>query len=984
MVVNDASSVVARARAEYLAGNTVAARQLLEAQPHLDLDAAALLALCWVRQVLSDRPHGACVDAPVLQNALALPFAEPRLEGERQFALGWLHWLAGDFTAAEARLDAAVAILLPEQAASEAGYWRARVRLALGHDGAVAEYEALIRRLPADPKTTCYFVDLLWCDGQHARAESVWRAVRGNRKVTACDEAPLLEARSLLYHGETAAAERLLVEATPRGGTRQVERELLLAWVAAAQPRTGEAVERLHQAEAGPFPSAVVASWRRSLELRAGEPGTEEQWPVAGPKFAGWVAGQRARSEGRSGEARIALRACLNVAPLQIFARYALACIGEGDLAAVLTGQPGWFLAVRCRFQQALARFCRREASPAELLDALHQAESAGYRPSGADHYRRLAHVLKQRTPHADDLRRLIDSAAGEAEPARRNLLGAAFEAARLLPSSEAVPLLQLAASREPTLQAAAERELLRRQVRERSAFPTGAESIASLVPDDSLAPLLRLWQAAQGLARGPDDVAAWRQQVKSLCGERRLRGLAQALLTQEAAQRGDVATLAALLDEMEAWQGLAAPPRFVVAALVAVLDTPAAQGRLRGPLGRWLALWDTEALGPAGRALTLHAGVRPGQAGVDEPPRGVPAGAWCRHQAALALTRGQAREALAWLDRAPPDEPATDDGPLRTELRRLARAEGLAGVMRMGPEQELAPPRALAGTVAALEAISEGAELLNRIDQGDFTAAREALAALADHRDLPPNLAHSLAVIAHRTACFLDDHDRLNEAALWWRRAWLQWGRVLPWGRADHPLVRHLIDLQKRRIAGLLARDAVAAARQRWDLLRLLPEDQAERVREELLLEGVAAAREAAQQGNVPAGWRADHEKGIALLARWASLAPDDVRVLTALVEACNDWFLDCYNNEDVRRLVEGVERFTPVALRLARKVADRPGELTARAALAEFTKVRGFIAPERDQKMALFREALAFDPSNENVQQLLAEVEGPREVRT
>jgi hypothetical protein len=106
-------------------------------------------------------------------------------------------------------------------------------------------------------------------------------------------------------------------------------------------------------------------------------------------------------------------------------------------------------------------------------------------------------------------------------------------------------------------------------------------------------------------------------------------------------------------------------------------------------------------------------------------------------------------------------------------------------------------------------------------------------------------------------------------------------------------------------------------------------------------------------------------------------------VRLLTALLEMCNDYFHDCYVNEDSRRLWEGVERYTPFALQLAVLADRREADLTARAALAEFYKFRGFVAPERERKRSLFREALAFDPRNGNVRELLEQVDDPKEAR-
>jgi hypothetical protein len=100
---------------------------------------------------------------------------------------------------------------------------------------------------------------------------------------------------------------------------------------------------------------------------------------------------------------------------------------------------------------------------------------------------------------------------------------------------------------------------------------------------------------------------------------------------------------------------------------------------------------------------------------------------------------------------------------------------------------------------------------------------------------------------------------------------------------------------------------------------------------------------------------------------------------LLAALVEICNDWFLDLYHQSDPPRLRAQVERFTPFALQLARGIDERPGDLSARAALADFWKFRGFLAADRQQKADLYREALRFNPANSNVRDLLAELEPP-----
>jgi hypothetical protein len=341
-------------------------------------------------------------------------------------------------------------------------------------------------------------------------------------------------------------------------------------------------------------------------------------------------------------------------------------------------------------------------------------------------------------------------------------------------------------------------------------------------------------------------------------------------------------------------------------------------------------------------------------------------------------------------------------------EVERLARAQLLADVVRFEPEQEAASPRLLVDMLDGLEALPAGQAVLAAAERGDLTEARTALAALADAGEVAPRLAHHLALVYHRAALFLDAQERTDAAEPFARRAWRCWLRVLAappspfWGEGvgsagEHPLLAHLLGHHRRRITQLLARNEVKAARRHWALVQGLPEaarglgDEparavealAARFREELATECVAAAREAMRSGDIPEGWNADFAKGLGGLVRLLSLDRDNRRLLSTLVEVCNDWFHDCYNNEDVRRLAEGVERFTPFALQLALLLDRRPGDLSGRAALAEFYKFRGFVAPERDRKVALYREALHIDPANQNVRELLEQTESPKEAR-
>jgi hypothetical protein len=164
--------------------------------------------------------------------------------------------------------------------------------------------------------------------------------------------------------------------------------------------------------------------------------------------------------------------------------------------------------------------------------------------------------------------------------------------------------------------------------------------------------------------------------------------------------------------------------------------------------------------------------------------------------------------------------------------------------------------------------------------------------------------------------------------------------------------------------------------------LKRLLHERLAA-FRDGLATDYLLETREEMRAGDIPEGWRADYEAGLARLRRLLSLDRDNPVLLTALLEICGDWFLDLYNTQEVEQMRAEADRYGPFAAQLAR-VGLKPGEgwsgeLAARAALAEFYKFRGYLAESPDRKIALYREALAFNPANDNVRRLLAELEGP-----
>jgi hypothetical protein len=90
-------------------------------------------------------------------------------------------------------------------------------------------------------------------------------------------------------------------------------------------------------------------------------------------------------------------------------------------------------------------------------------------------------------------------------------------------------------------------------------------------------------------------------------------------------------------------------------------------------------------------------------------------------------------------------------------------------------------------------------------------------------------------------------------------------------------------------------------------------------------------------------------------------------VRVLTTLLEMAADWFRDLDQTRDNDRLRSEVDRFTPQAVQLARLIEERPGGLGARYALSAFYRFRSQVAFDMPTRISLLREALRFNPGND-----------------
>ena len=346
------------------------------------------------------------------------------------------------------------------------------------------------------------------------RAEQVWKSVRGNKRVAACPEGPLLEARALLKRGDFGGAVKALVETEPVSGVVWVERLLLLAWAEVAQNRRDKAMEFLKRVSGLPYPRVALDTWRRAVE-EAG-PSLELGESAFVPAVLRDLGrGYRALGTGNTSEAIEAFRAALNQPVAAAFARYSLAWVGHDDYATVLAAQPGFFLAVRCRVWLALERFRRRQGTPAEWIETLQRESRRGFVPGRVvEHYRMLALILCQ-SPTAESLRQLVEEHR-HAEPAvRRNIFRAVLEMVRRLSGEEAKVLLAEWAKNdwipaEIELSQSLRLQSLRLALRESNA----SEHTADLLRDGALLqPASELWQAARAISE--DD--SWRERVRGL-----------------------------------------------------------------------------------------------------------------------------------------------------------------------------------------------------------------------------------------------------------------------------------------------------------------------------------------------------------------------------------------------------------------------------------------------------------------------------------
>jgi len=339
-----------------------------------------------------------------------------------------------------------------------------------------------------------------------------------------------------------------------------------------------------------------------------------------------------------------------------------------------------------------------------------------------------------------------------------------------------------------------------------------------------------------------------------------------------------------------------------------------------------------------------------------------------------LAISQGDPASALGWVEQARRESDAAKrhtDAAL-PELRALARAQRLAEAVRFTVQQPAVAPGLLGGLIACLEREDIGRAALDAADRGELAAAQASLSVLAQSDDVPPDTAHHLALIYLRGALFAEQSDAVRADELW-RLSWRCW---LGWSQSANPTDRNLIfswllTEHKTAIKDSLTRSAIDAARRHW--LRVMDfvanpilAKRIEAFRDQLATEYLVQTRESMRYGSVPAGYDADYEAGLNCLARLLSLDGENKRLLTEVVSICTEWFHESYGIGDLQALARGVDRFTPFALHLGRRIGQNDAaELTARAVLAEFTKYRGFVCDDPARKAELYQEAQRWHPA-------------------
>jgi tetratricopeptide (TPR) repeat protein len=948
-------------------------------------------------------------DPARLRTRLSATVAGAPQETLRIWSLGWLAWLTGEYDKAELLLEQALQLA---RAANDldllarAGYWLARVQMLREKPDPIAGFETLLRALKGSPQGTVWFVDLLIRAGRMDRAEQVWKSVKANKKVSGANEAALIEARLMLKRGENANAEKTLQEMPETNGVLEAEKKLLLAWMAASKKQDATALQLWEEASQRLYPRPALDAWRDLLARREKGDATLPETGTPASLRALFRASQ-ARIDGDNERAVSGYREALQLAVNAPWARYGLALLGADDFNEVQTLATNVFLATRCRLWIALQKFSQRQISPEDWLSTVQQQLGQGMRTNPTlEHFRLLGLALRQSRPPVETLQQLLEQATARQGAQRRNFLRAFLELC-----DKAAPQVVKEVLPEEPLGELWDDPRLRQELsrlRLRAALAGGGEPwtlarlterINGLPESEALVPVRQLLSTLGGTAL----TDAQRATLTALEANPRCQGTVRVLLTHDAIKRGEVSEVVKQLERLDTWAGLRFVPHSLAAALAKFVAARSTLPVWKACLPPWLGkvagqLGDTEDV----KTLKTVAGLLAAPTGPQPPPAGVDPTAWHLFQAARLSARGDAVD--AWKAASSVGEnlstlPEEQQGTVKAALPTLERLALASAILRMIPAAPNAQqtPAALLDLVAQLGELPEGKAVLTVCQNDNRKELRPSLQALLEVKNLPDRLAHHLAIWTYRIATGLEEHSPNDTIDPWWKLSWQAWLRhLIKWSPEERaPLIDHLLKRHRQTLTDRLARAQMEPARKVWSVVTDLP-SLAEKVsppmkaeltarvnafRDDLASEYLVQTRDAMRTGTIREGFSADYDKGLSYLRRLLSLDRENVRLLTALVEICHEWFLDFYNAGDPPGLAEQLERFTPFALQLARLVEGKPEEHAPRAALSDFWKFRGFMSRDLAEKRRLFEQALEFNPANENARSLLDRLNQPNQ---
>jgi tetratricopeptide (TPR) repeat protein len=123
----------------------------------------------------------------------------------------------------------------------------------------------------------------------------------------------------------------------------------------------------------------------------------------------------------------------------------------------------------------------------------------------------------------------------------------------------------------------------------------------------------------------------------------------------------------------------------------------------------------------------------------------------------------------------------------------------------------------------------------------------------------------------------------------------------------------------------------------------------------------------------NLPPGIRKNYQGGIRYLQPFIDIGIPVSRILRASLLWYCDWCYDLYTREDLKSVKELMVPSRKVADMLAPLCIKARGYMPENQALSTHYMLRGFTAGDPDQMIKEYEEALEWNPSNDNAQQLL-----------